>query len=417
VRAAGLALAALLPALALAQLPQPVRVGFVCPFSGGSQDFGNAARLGAELAVKEINEAGGFLGRPLQLVARDDKANPDEGRKIAEEFVLQKKADFTVGYCNSGVAAKALDVYHDHQHLLMIPVATGTALTARYAPSASFVFRLSVRDSLQATAIVDEIVRRGLTRVAIFADNTGYGEGGLKDVKQRLEEKKLTPVHVARFDLGVSTLTAAMQEAKAAGANAIVSYTVGPEQAVVLQSRAEARLAAPLFGPWTLAFRSVIERAGASVVEGAVMPADHHPGPGTRTPYLVPGTLPQAGRRPRAHRIADGRHADLRRRAPDAACAVPDPRRRPWPGAEGRAGKPAARLQRRRHHLRQALRPHRPRRHHAQHDLAGHLARRRGALPERRRRTARGHHPAQGAVAAAITLVGAIDVPQPRHGR
>lgn len=272
VRAAGLALAALLPALALAQLPQPVRVGFVCPFSGGSQDFGNAARLGAELAVKEINEAGGFLGRPLQLVARDDKANPDEGRKIAEEFVLQKKADFTVGYCNSGVAAKALDVYHDHQHLLMIPVATGTALTARYAPSASFVFRLSVRDSLQATAIVDEIVRRGLTRVAIFADNTGYGEGGLKDVKQRLEEKKLTPVHVARFDLGVSTLTAAMQEAKAAGANAIVSYTVGPEQAVVLQSRAEARLAAPLFGPWTLAFRSVIERAGASVVEGAVMP-------------------------------------------------------------------------------------------------------------------------------------------------
>jgi len=249
---------------------KPIRVGFICPFTGGSADFGNSARMGAELAAKEINEVGGFLGRPVELVERDDKANPDEGRKIAEELVLKEKVDFTVGYCNSGVAAKSLDVFQDHKHLLVIPVATATILTAKYPPASSYIFRMSPRDGVQAGRLVDDIMRRGYTRVAVFADKTGYGEGGLKDVDRLLGEKGLKPVYVARFDLGVKTLTAQMLEAKAAGADVIVGYSVGPELAVVAQSRAEGRLAAPLYGPWTMSFKTVSERAGPAA-EGAIM--------------------------------------------------------------------------------------------------------------------------------------------------
>src|SRR6185436_3749403 len=115
---------------------QPVKVGFICPFTGGSQDFGNSARIGAELALKEINEVGGYLGRPIELVERDDKASPDEGRKVAEDLVMKEKVAFTIGFCNSGVALKSLDVFQDNKHLLLVPVATGTAITAKY-PAAS----------------------------------------------------------------------------------------------------------------------------------------------------------------------------------------------------------------------------------------------------------------------------------------
>jgi branched-chain amino acid transport system substrate-binding protein len=250
--------------------PKPIRVGFICPFSGGSADFGNSARLGAELAIKEINEVGGFLGRPVELVERDDKANPDEGRKIAEELVLKEKVDFTIGYCNSGVALKSLDVFQDHKHVLVIPVATATILTAKYPPASSYIFRMSPRDGVQASLLVDDIARRGYTRVAVFADKTGYGEGGLKDVDRLLGEKGLKPMYVARFDIGVKTLTPQMLEAKAAGAEVMVGYTVGPEFAVIAQSKAEARLAAPLYGPWTMSFKTVSERAGPAA-DGAIM--------------------------------------------------------------------------------------------------------------------------------------------------
>jgi branched-chain amino acid transport system substrate-binding protein len=249
---------------------KPIRVGFICPFTGGSADFGNSARIGAELAATEINEVGGYLGRPVQLVERDDKANPDEGRRIAEELVLKEKVDFTIGYCNSGVAVKSLDVFQDHKHLLVIPVATATILTVKYPTASSYIFRMSPRDGVQAAHLVDDIIRRGYTRVAVFADRTGYGDGGLKDVEHLLGEKGLKPVYVARFDLGVKTLTPQMLEAQAADAQVIVGYSVGPELAVMAQSRAQARLAAPLYGPWTLSFKLVSERAGPAA-EGAIM--------------------------------------------------------------------------------------------------------------------------------------------------
>lgn len=249
---------------------RPLRVGFICPFTGGSQDFGNSARLGAELAVKEINEVGGFLGRPVELVARDDKANPDEGRKVSEELVKQEKVDFTVGFCNTGVALKSLDVFQDNRHLLMVPVSTGSAVTAKYPADSSYVFRMSARDTLQAAHLVDDVVKRGYTKVALFADRTGYGEGGFKDVEAFLAEKGLKPVYSARFDLGVKTLTAQMLEAKAAGADVLIGYTVGPELTAMAISRAEARLNVPMYGPWPLSFRTVSEKA-KEAVEGAVM--------------------------------------------------------------------------------------------------------------------------------------------------
>lgn len=116
-----------------------VRIGFICPFTGGSQDFGRSAKL----AVKEINEVGGFLSRPIELVARDDKANPDEGRRVAEELVLKEKVDFTIGFCNTGVALKSLDIFQNNKHLLVVPVSTGTAVTAAYPPAQSYIFRMS----------------------------------------------------------------------------------------------------------------------------------------------------------------------------------------------------------------------------------------------------------------------------------
>jgi branched-chain amino acid transport system substrate-binding protein len=69
-------LAAVLSAPAWAQTVQPIRIGLIFPLTGGSSDMGNSARVGAEVAVREINEVGGYLGRPLELVIRDDKATP-----------------------------------------------------------------------------------------------------------------------------------------------------------------------------------------------------------------------------------------------------------------------------------------------------------------------------------------------------
>jgi branched-chain amino acid transport system substrate-binding protein len=265
----GLVLAA---GTALAQRPDPIRIGLIAPLSGGSADFGNSVRHGAALAVKEINEVGGFLGRPLELVIRDDKANPDAGRAAAIDLVQKEQVAFTIGFCNTGVAMKALDVFEAARHLLMVPCSQGTAVTRKTPAAQSHVFRVAPVDHMNAAFLIEEVVgKRGLTRVAILADTTGYGDGGTKDLTAELAKRKLEPAIVVRYELGVSSLRAELEAARAAGAQAIVNYTVGPEQAVAVKSRAELRWAVPYFAPWPLSFRSVLERAGAAALEGTMM--------------------------------------------------------------------------------------------------------------------------------------------------
>lgn len=268
----GLALALALLGSAAAQTPGPIRVGLIAPLTGGSSDFGHSVRHGAELAVAEINAVGGYLGRPLALVVRDDQARPEVGRAVAEELVLREKVAYTIGFCNTGVAMKALEVFETAAHLLMVPCSQGTAVTRRTPPAESYVFRVAPRDDMNARFLVREIVdRRRLDRVAILADRTGYGDGGVKDLTAELAQRGLKPVHVARFDLGVTSLREALEAARAAGAEAVVNYTVGPEQAAAVKSRAAMGWRVPYFAPWPLSFRSVLQSAGAAALEGTMM--------------------------------------------------------------------------------------------------------------------------------------------------
>ena len=265
----GVALLCAGSAMAQAPAANPLRVGLIGPFTGGSADFGAPMLNGVQLAVDEINAVGGYLGRPIELVIRDDKANPDEGLKHSQELV-KAGVTATIGFCNTGVAAKALDTFQTARSPLIIPCSTGTPLTSKFPASESYIFRTSARDAIQAPFVVEDILKRGWRKVAIFADKSGYGEAGLKDVEAALAAKGVKPVHVARFDLGVKDLSEELKAAKAAGADVVFSYTVGPENAVIAKGRQALGWKVPQVGAWTLSFPFFID-GGKDAAEGALM--------------------------------------------------------------------------------------------------------------------------------------------------
>ena len=146
---------------------------------------------------------------------------------------MAEKVVATIGFCNTGVAAKSLDVFQTNKLPLIIPCSTGTPLTAKFPAAESYIFRTSAKDAIQAPFVVEDIVKRGWNKVAIFADTSGYGEAGFQDVEKALAAKNIKPVYVARFALGVKDLNEELKAAKAAGANVVFSYTVGSENAVI----------------------------------------------------------------------------------------------------------------------------------------------------------------------------------------
>lgn len=248
----------------------PVRVGLIFPLTGGSSDMGNSALVGAQVAVQEINQVGGYLGRPIELVIRDDEANNDIGLKHAQDLVLKEKVVATIGFCNTGVAMKALDVFQENKHPLFVTCATGTAVTAKYPAAQSYIFRTSAPDQHQTQFLVDEIVKRGLTKVALLVDTSGYGDAGLKDLEAALGRAGLKPQAVVRFKVGVKSLEDEIRQLRDSGADALIGWTVGPEQGVISASRVAVGWKVPQFGPWGLSHASAFNVSGGKV-EGALM--------------------------------------------------------------------------------------------------------------------------------------------------
>lgn len=82
---------------------KPIRIGEINSYSGLATVYTFPYREGLLMATKEINDAGGVLGRPLEFIFRDDKLKPDEAVKAARELVGQEKVDFLAGCISSGV--------------------------------------------------------------------------------------------------------------------------------------------------------------------------------------------------------------------------------------------------------------------------------------------------------------------------
>ncbi|RYY80983.1 MAG: ABC transporter substrate-binding protein, partial [Comamonadaceae bacterium] len=95
-------------------------------------------------------------------------------------------------------------------------------------------------------------------------------DAGLKDLEAALGRAKLKPQAVVRFKVGVKSLDEEMQQLKASGADALISWTVGPEEGVVSASRAAVGWKVPQFGPWGLSHASAFTVSGGKV-DGALM--------------------------------------------------------------------------------------------------------------------------------------------------
>ena len=100
---------------------EPIKIGVDGPFTGGSSSMGVSMRDGVRMAVDEINKAVGVLGRPIQLIERDDEAKNERGVQIAQELISKEKVVATVGFINTGVALASQRFYQavSYTHLTL----------------------------------------------------------------------------------------------------------------------------------------------------------------------------------------------------------------------------------------------------------------------------------------------------------
>jgi branched-chain amino acid transport system substrate-binding protein len=107
----------------------PLKIGMTAALSGGVALFGVAAQNAAQLAVDELNDAGGVLGRPVEFIARDSQARPEEGVAQARDLILTEGIDLLLGPVSSGVALAVTEIAHEHEVPFIVHTSNTEALT------------------------------------------------------------------------------------------------------------------------------------------------------------------------------------------------------------------------------------------------------------------------------------------------
>jgi len=166
------AMLASMPALAESKL----KIGAIMPLTGELADYGPAAKTGVELAVDEINKAGGVLSSPVVLSVGDDQTSPLAGVDTAKKLVSVEKVNALVGPMGSGVfipVAKTVAIPAG------IPIISGSATSPVISTleSNGFTFRTVPSDAFQGVALAQVAKDKGYKSVGIIYVNNDYGKG------------------------------------------------------------------------------------------------------------------------------------------------------------------------------------------------------------------------------------------------
>lgn len=248
--AATLALAAHAPH---AHAADEIRIGYNADQSAsGVAELGTAGRWAFEAAIEDLNKAGGLLGRKVVGVIRDDLGTPPKSIQNMTELIDNEKVHAVVGPANSGNALAWLHLPQQRKVPVVVPIATGTEITTRYAKEPqNYLFRISMVDREQVALLAAYAVKASKSqKIAILADSTGYGQGGAKDAADILALHGAKPVAVEKYGPKDTDMTSQLTKIRAAGADTVIVYGIADGTAHVLRSMEKIDYLPITLGTW-----------------------------------------------------------------------------------------------------------------------------------------------------------------------
>lgn len=153
-----------------------VKVGIVLPLTGPQAKFGEIEKMSFEMAVDEINAAGGMRGKTLELIIEDDTGRPEVGRSVVEKLITKDKVVMVGGGYSSSVTYAVAGVCQQNKMPFLVNTGAADRITAS---GWDFIFRLNQPVSEYASAIetlLPQVIKP--KSVAILHENSLFGTKG-----------------------------------------------------------------------------------------------------------------------------------------------------------------------------------------------------------------------------------------------
>jgi branched-chain amino acid transport system substrate-binding protein len=217
---------------------EPIKLGEINSYKVFAA-FLDPYKRGMQLAVDEVNAAGGVLGRKIEVVSRDDNGNPADAVRAAEELLSREKVAFLIGTFPSNVGLAVADFAKQKKTLFI----AGEPLTDKivWDQGNAYTFRLRPSTYMQTAMLIPDAAKLQKKRWAIVYPNYEYGQSATAAFKKLLKEKQPDVEFVAEqaTPLGKIDAGAVVQALADAKPDAIFSSLFGPDLAKFVRAGSE----------------------------------------------------------------------------------------------------------------------------------------------------------------------------------
>jgi tripartite ATP-independent transporter DctP family solute receptor len=228
----------------------PLVIAIDADLSVRGAQAGGAIYRGTQLAVEEINQKGGLLGRPLQVIARDNAANAQVGRQNVEHFATIPAVLAVIGGMQTAVIMEELDAIHRLRIPYLISWAAGQGLIAhKYQPS--FTFRVSISDAYVAPFLLERALKSG-DRVVVLLENSAWGRSNEEALRPIIAKLPPHRVSIDWFNPGDPDFDKRISAPIYRNAQAMVMVANSLESQLIVQAMAQQSKPIPIFSHWGL---------------------------------------------------------------------------------------------------------------------------------------------------------------------
>ncbi|MCU7730118.1 ABC transporter substrate-binding protein [Actinoplanes sp. KI2] len=220
----------------------PVKLGMITSLTGNYAPLGTEDRKAVELAVQQINDKGGLLGRQIELTVQDDKSMPDQSVLAFNQL----KGDGVVAVLGSPFSNSALATIPQVDRE-KIPYVSLTPADEQVNPVHPYVFVVPATSATYADRILQYYQAQKYTKIAIAYDTkSSYAKAGFAGTQAKAAQYGITLVAAEEFQTTTTEFSAVLNHVKSAGAQALVVWATGPPSVAFAKQYASAGLGIPL---------------------------------------------------------------------------------------------------------------------------------------------------------------------------
>lgn len=220
--------------ITLAASGSPVLIGISAEFGMQGSHAAQSIEAGARLAIAEINASGGVLGRRLDILARDDRGVPARGVANLRDFADNPDVLAVLTGRFSPVVQETAPLASQLGVILLDPWAAADDIT-RSGTHPSYVFRVSLTDTIAMEKMLSHASRRGLDHVALILPNTGWGRSSqaAAELFSRRHPRMRFDIHW--YNWGDREFSSMLREARAKGVKAVVMVANEAEGSLIVK--------------------------------------------------------------------------------------------------------------------------------------------------------------------------------------